>query len=893
MPETEQMQKERVLVVDDLPANIDYLAESLQEEYQVSVAISGVDALRCAQSESRPDIILLDVMMPGMDGYTVCKALKDNLHTRDIPIIFVTARNTPEDELIGLQAGAIDYVRKPVNVPTVKARISSQLELKRSRERLGRQAAELDAINQKLTREIEERKKTEAILLRRDTVLDAVHFAAEQLALVDNWHEVIPQLVSRLGRSAEVSRTYICQLSPEKSKLKMSKNCYIWEEATNNVKTGCVCCQEHPDDCQKLKSYKQAVDSGQQLIGLTKDMPLSLQEIIRPQGVKSTAIRPIMVEKKLWGFMGFDDCKTDRNWSSPEIDALNTAAHIVGAAIYRRQVEEKLKIAKDVAVRASQAKTQFLASMSHEIRTPMNAIIGMTGLALDSQLNSKQRHCLDIAFNSANALLGLLNDILDFSKVEAGQLLLENSSFMLQEALEMAIKTLQYNAGQKGLEIHLDIPPTLPAKLMGDELRLRQILLNLISNAIKFTDQGEIQVRVEIQEKNKNDVFLQFMVKDSGTGIPAEKQQAIFNAFSQADSSISRLYGGTGLGLSIARSLTTLMDGEIWVDSEMGVGSTFQFTARFNLPPPETKETVGARQKSKVLREGAGAKESQDRKAGATVVQKSSHDFLLLVVEDNYANQQLAKLLLEDNGYRVFLAGNGIEALHAISKRSYDLVLMDMQMPKMDGIAASQYIRACEHSQCEAIGDDRKLAADVTARLREKHLPVIAMTANAMGSDKQKCLAAGMDEYITKPILPDNIFATLDRFLGKCERRNSSEGGLAADYQKAKEDGRLKEVRRFLLDKVRLEKSKITPLLDLFCQNHKITLADLKKSQKNNDLKLLCRTAHTIKGAILNLGMEDMAEIALEIERESKKGSQIDYAVLIQKLEDGLGFLLH
>jgi signal transduction histidine kinase/ActR/RegA family two-component response regulator len=388
--------------------------------------------------------------------------------------------------------------------------------------------------------------------------------------------------------------------------------------------------------------------------------------------------------------------------------------------IIRRQLREAA-VLKESAEAANRAKSEFLANMSHEIRTPMNGVIGMIDLASARPSSQEQAECLAMAGHSADALLRLIDDILDFSKIEAGRLDLESVDFGLREWLNELVRSFAQRASAKKINLTYEVAPDVPAAIRADPTRLRQVITNLVGNALKFTPEGEIRVQVQTEDRTGEDVTLRFTVSDTGIGIQPQKKETIFEAFRQEDTSMTRKYGGTGLGLTISARLVRMMQGKIWVESEPGQGSSFHFTVRAQ---------VGCEPVSQAPRPKVPAPAH-----GATL-----H---ILVADDIVINQRVARKLLEHRGHSVSVVGNGREAVEICERETFDAILMDVQMPEMDGFEATALLRSKEQGSGQRV-------------------PIIALTAHAMKGDEQRCRKAGMDGYVSKPIKPDELFNAIE-----------------------------------------------------------------------------------------------------------------------------------
>jgi len=523
-----------------------------------------------------------------------------------------------------------------------------------------------------------------------------------------------------------------------------------------------------------------------------------------------------------------------------------TCAAII-SAVFRYselRVQHRLREARAAAEAASRAKSEFLANMSHEIRTPMNGIIGMAELLRDTRLSGEQREYVEAVHNSAEALLDILNDILDFSKVEAGRIEINAVPLELRKTIEGVLSPLRFRAAQNNIAFRLHVAEDVPDRLLGDSVRLRQVLINLVANAIKFTEDGSVELCVtrDAPESGADHVALRFAVRDTGVGIPEEKLEHIFDAFSQADSSITRRFGGTGLGLAISSQLVRLMHGRLEVSSRVGEGSTFTFTARFPLDNTEH------------------AKEDSPPEDTQQASSEPSRTYRVLLADDNAVNRRFGHDVLQKAGHHVVTVNDGAEAVEAAKTGEFDAIFMDVQMPGMDGYTATRQIRKLQ-------------------QVSGTHCPVIAMTAHTMQGDRERCLKAGMDAYVAKPVKPRELLNALNDIIdtattddaAACAPVSSSDNSEKSAAQNPSDDHAQRCGLQEALHNLGGDAVLLRDLAQLYLQESPSLLSDVHEAAENRDWDSLKRSAHSLKSALGALGQESAFQTARCVEEQARQ----------------------
>lgn len=676
-----------ILLVDDNPDNLLALEAVLDNEsYRLVKCLSGEEALR-SLLKNEYAVIVLDVQMPGMDGFETARLIKSREKTKEIPIIFISAtRSESEHFYAGYSVGAIDYMIKPFIPQILRTKIEgfvsmylSNRKLQLQTELLHQKTRELAKMNKELLRTAYKLNKTEAqARIVRETSMDTmVTFDQNGMILMAN-----PALEKMFGYlEEEVAGEHMSMLLPS---------------------------------FPEIDYTREASDPDTGILG------------------KLIELQP----RRKDGYC-FD---AEIQIGTAMVEEEPIYACTISDITQRKQYEKEIVAAKEAAEIASRAKSEFLAVVSHEIRTPLTGVMGMTSLLMDTELTEEQMGYADIIMKSGDTLLSVINDILDYSKIESGKMELEEVPFQIAACIDETFDLFTAKSKQMNLQMNYYVDPLLPEYIEGDMTKLRQVLINLVGNAVKFTKEGSIDVDVTLAADLGSSLMLGISVKDTGVGISRENLPLLFLPFSQLDSSMTRRYGGTGLGLAICKNLVQMMGGSISVDTDEDKGATFMFTVRvkphYLITEQEAPALEAGMHSDAIHYTFKGALEE----AGNTRV----NPMRILIAEDNEINQTLSLRMLEKLGYRADMAPDGSQALHMAKENRYDLILMDIQMPVMDGLEAT-----------------RRILGELPAG--EKPI-VVAMTANVLSGERERCLEVGMKDLISKPISFQILKEMIERY---------------------------------------------------------------------------------------------------------------------------------
>jgi PAS domain S-box-containing protein len=678
-------------------------------------------------------------------------------------------------------------------------------------------------------------KKVEQELLeeknKKELILSAVALASKELIDQMNYYRAIGNCFRILGEATEVDRVYLFQNSYDDKGAGTASQKIEWNSSSSTPQLNNPELQEVPFEA--IDTFIEPLIKGKAFCGLVRQLENDrTRELLEAQGILSIVVLPIYVRGVFWGFVGFDECKYERIWTEAEFSTLSAFANSLEKAIERRLIEEELKASKKAADEANAAKSLFLANMSHEIRTPINGILGIIDLLSKNTLSSEQRAYIDILRKSTESLVNIINDILDLSKIESGSMELSLGPFELRKSIKEIVEIIEPIINEKGLAISTYISENVPRYLMGDFEKIKQVLLNLLSNAAKFTSKGNIEIHVENIQIEGDFINVAFSVKDTGIGIGEEQINTIFEPFTQADNTVSRRYGGTGLGLSICQKLVEMMKGQIWIESTLGAGTKVHFI----IPLEEAHET--------------SLLEANQLFARPKTEKRFVRSLHVLVVEDNNVNQLLVVKFLRKGMHTFKLASNGKEAVALFGQEKFDVILMDIQMPEMDGYTATRIIREKE---------------------KDQHTPIVALTAHAMKGYYERCMEAGMDYYLTKPIYFDKMETLFNEIFGEV-LVNTESKSIDTDYA------------TMIFEKLDSDEMFFKLMVKTFKENTECLMKEIRVAVLNEDSEKLRTSAHALKGVVAIFEANTALELAKELEMVGYNANLKNAGVLADRL---------
>ena len=788
----------RVLIVEDSPTEALRARLILEREgYQVSLASDGKEGLARA-AEEKPDLIILDTIMPRMNGYEAYPRLRINPETAHIPVLMLLTETEATEMPRRLGLGTDAYIAKPYAPPLLLAGVREATKsLPPSVPPAGGEVSEAE----NGLRQVVQTLGVGWVVLRDGHVVSV---------------DPVAEALFGLDADELAGRPFVEYLHDD---------CSSFTDMISRAES----------DGGGQGEFKVRVDGGEEI---------------------------------MWWRIGAAPAAYEGQ-AATQLACMDVTARMRSEEEIKRYSEE-LQQARQETEAAKRAKGDFLANMSHEVRTPLYGFMGTVDLVLDTELTPEQRDYLNTAKTSASALLAIVSDVLEFSEIEAGQLSLEEKGFDLWATVEGTTEMMAQHAQEKGLEFSCHISPEVPRALVGDPRRLRQVLTNLIGNAVKFTERGEVAVRVEAVNltpqppplpgkgehegspprsgeglgEGSGEVELHFLVRDTGIGIPEDKQEVVFEAFQQADASATRQYGGIGLRLDVSRRLVGLMGGRMWVESEVGRGSTFHFTVTLRYQE-EPLQPLG--------------------EVARPAVEEREVELRILLAEDSPTNQLIAVSNLKKAGHTVHVADNGREAIQALAEGEFDLVLMDIAMPEMDGLQATRTIREREkESGC--------------------HIPIVAMTAFATKEYREKCLEAGMDAYIAKPVSPDELCRVIEPFLRGADLGEAGLGGLGKP-PRSRSPVDLGEALEVVGEDVEL----LQAVVEMSLEECPEQIEALRKALTGQDALGVEDAAHRLKGVLGNLGGLVAQDVAQCLETMGEEGNLDGGLAALEELETEIG----